>query len=107
MQRLSVGRLAQRFAQRLVREHLRELGQDLQVLLGRLLRHEEHERERHRRAVGSIERNRLREANKGAERFLRLGDGCGGGGGGGRGSVGLAVVMRGSGAGGGRLGGGG
>src|SRR5205085_10326579 len=71
MQRLSVGRLAHRFAQRLVREHLRELGQDRQVAPGPLLRPEEHERERHRSAVGSIERNRLREANKGAERFLQ------------------------------------
>ena len=41
------------------------------MLLGRLLRHEEHEHQRHRRAVGGIERNRLREANEGAERFLQ------------------------------------
>src|SRR6185503_2466739 len=38
-----VGRAQHRFAQRAVAEHLRQLGEDLQVLLGRLLRHQQHE----------------------------------------------------------------
>src|SRR5205085_10525074 len=62
-----LGREGHRLAQRLVAEHLRELRQDLQVLFGRLLGHEQHENERHRRAVGRVERNRLRQADEGAE----------------------------------------
>src|SRR5438270_6356607 len=48
--RRSVGRGAHCLAKGAVAEHLRELREDLQVLLGRLLRHEQHEDERHRRA---------------------------------------------------------
>src|SRR5690348_2688978 len=70
-ERRGVGRAAHRLAKRAVAEHLRELGEDLQVLLGRLLGHEQHEDQRHRRAVGRIERYRLRQANEGAERFLQ------------------------------------
>src|SRR5438067_8850877 len=71
VERLRVGGGAHGLAQRAVAEHLRELGEDLQVLLGRLLRHEEHEHQSDRRAVGRDERNRLREADEGAERFLQ------------------------------------
>ena len=50
-------------------EHLRELRQELQVLLGRLLRHEQHEHLRDRLAVGRVERDRRLQAH---ERALRL-----------------------------------
>src|SRR6267143_2540511 len=71
VERRRVGGGAHRLAQRAVAEHLRELGEDLQVLLGRLFRHQEHEHEGDRRAVGRVEGNRLREADEGAERFLQ------------------------------------
>src|SRR5688572_2324031 len=70
MQRARVGRPRHLLAQRLVAEHLRELGEDLQVLLGRLLGHQQHEHQRHRAAIGRVEGNRLREAEEGAERVL-------------------------------------
>src|SRR5688572_3970792 len=66
-----VGRLQHRLAQRLVAEHLRQLGEDLQVLLGRLLRHQEHEHQAHRVAVGRFERHRLRQADEAAERLFQ------------------------------------
>src|SRR5438105_5705706 len=66
-----VGGLAHRFAQRLVAEHLRELGQDLQMLFGRFFRNQQHEHQRHRAAVGRVEGHRLREADERAERFLQ------------------------------------
>src|SRR6185436_6009471 len=66
-----VGRAQHRFAQRAVAEHLRQLGEDLQVLLGRLLRHQQHEGEAHRLAVWRLERHRLRQAQESAERFLQ------------------------------------
>src|SRR5262245_38690487 len=50
-----VGRPAHGFAQRLVAEHLRELGEDLQVLLGGLFGHEQHEHQADRIAVGRVE----------------------------------------------------
>src|SRR5688500_3886757 len=71
VQRRGVARAAHRLAQRLVAEHLRELGEDLQVLLGRLLGHEQHEHQRHRVAVGRIEGNRLAQAEEGAEGVLQ------------------------------------
>src|SRR4051794_14238323 len=40
VQRRRIGGVRHGFAQRLVAEHLRELGEDLQVLLGGLLRHQ-------------------------------------------------------------------
>src|ERR671914_906121 len=43
-----VGSAGHGFAQRLVAEHLRELREDLQVLLGGLLGHEEHEHQGYR-----------------------------------------------------------
>src|SRR6185503_2413154 len=66
-----VGRPAHRFAQRLVAEHLRELREELQVLLGRLLGHQEHEHQRDRVAVGRIERHRLGHADERAQGFLQ------------------------------------
>src|SRR5262245_1723416 len=45
-----------------VAEHLRELGQDLEMLLGRLLRHEEHEDQVDRAAVGRDEGQRAIES---------------------------------------------
>src|SRR5205807_8200058 len=71
VERLRVGGGAHGLAQRAVAEHLRELGEDLQVLLRGLLRHEEHEYEGDRRAVGRVEWDRLREADEGAERLLQ------------------------------------
>src|SRR5947209_7640901 len=61
--------VAQLVAKRAVGEHLRELGQKLQVLLGRVLRHEQHEHFLHGLAVGSVEGDRLGESRK---RALRL-----------------------------------
>src|SRR5882762_2853019 len=71
VERRRVGGGAHRLAQRALAEHLRELGEDLQVLLRRLLRHQEHEYQGDRRAVGRIERNRLRQADEGAERLFQ------------------------------------
>src|SRR5215510_14680363 len=47
-----------------VAEHLRELGQDLEMLLGRLLRHEEHEDQVDREAIGRVEGHRHLEAQE-------------------------------------------
>src|SRR5258706_96781 len=71
VQRGRVGRPAHRLAQRLVAEHLRELREHLQVLLGRLLRHEQHEHEAHGIAVWRVEGHRLGEAHEGAQRILQ------------------------------------
>src|SRR5581483_4299711 len=71
VERRRVGGGAHGVAQRAIAEHLRELGKDLQVLLGRLFGHEEHEDEGDRRAVGRVERNRLCQADEGAERLLQ------------------------------------
>src|SRR5436190_1021451 len=60
-----------RLAQAAVGEHLRKLGEDLQVLLGRLLRYEKHEGEGDGRGVGRVERNRLRQPDESAERLLQ------------------------------------
>src|SRR5881227_13541 len=70
VERLRVGDGAHGLAQRPVGEHLRELGEDLQVLLRGLLRHEQHEHEADGIAVRRIERHRLREPDEGAERVL-------------------------------------
>src|SRR5581483_169137 len=71
VERRRVGGGAHGVAQRAIAEHLRELGKDLQVLLGRLFGHEEHEDEGDRRAVGRVERNRLCQTDEGAERLLQ------------------------------------
>src|SRR5919204_3666298 len=74
VERGRVGGGAHGLAQRAIAEHLRELGEDLQVLLRRLFRDEEHEDEGDRRAVGRVERYGLREADERAERFLQAFD---------------------------------
>src|SRR5258708_33784417 len=66
--RIGVGR--EFLAQLAVAQHLCELGQDAQVLLGRLFRHQQQEHEADGLAVGRVERNRLCEAHEGADRFL-------------------------------------
>src|SRR5687767_14212946 len=66
-----VGGAAHGFAQRLVAEHLSELGEDLQVLLGRLFGHQEHENQGHRVAVRGVERHGLGDADEGAEGLLQ------------------------------------
>src|SRR5262245_30082145 len=65
------GRGEHRLAQRPVAEHLRQLREDLQVLLGGLLRYQQDEGERHRLAVGRFEGHWLGEAHEGAERLLQ------------------------------------
>src|SRR5215467_6734561 len=59
------------FAEIAVAEHLRKLREHAQVLLGRLLGHQEQEHQAHRLAVGRIERHGLREANEGSHRLLQ------------------------------------
>ena len=63
-----VGRGGDLVAESLFTEHLSELGQELQMLFGRLLRHQQHEHLLDGLAVGSIERNRLQRSNKRSER---------------------------------------
>ncbi len=53
-----------------IAEHLRELGEDLEVLLGRLLRDEQDEDELHRTAVGRVEGHRGLEPQERANRVL-------------------------------------
>src|SRR5204863_271067 len=65
-----VGGLDHRLAQRLVAEHLRELGEDLQVLFRRLLRHQQHEGEADGIGVRRVERHRLAETEERAQRVL-------------------------------------
>src|SRR5437763_7885356 len=66
-----VGGLAHRLAQPLVAEHLRQLGEDLQVLFRRLLGHQQNEDQADRVAVRRVEGDRLRQAEKGPERLLQ------------------------------------
>src|SRR5215470_7044075 len=54
-----------------VAQHLSQLREHAQMLLGRLLGHEEQEHEAHRLAIGRIERHGLGEADEGADRFLQ------------------------------------
>ena len=58
VQRRRVGARRERFAEARFGEHLRELGEQLQVLLGRLLGHEQHEDLRDGLAVRRVERDR-------------------------------------------------
>ena len=69
MQRRRVGRRRERLAEPLLGEHLGELGEELQVLLGRVLRNEQHEDVADRAAVGRVERDRRLEAREGAARL--------------------------------------
>ena len=64
-----IGRGGNLLAKSLFTEHLSELGQELQMLLGRLFRHQEDENLLDGLAVGGVERNRLLRPNKGSERF--------------------------------------
>src|SRR2546427_10897790 len=66
-----VRRPAHRLAQRLVAEHLRELGKDLQVLLGRLFGNQQHEYQADGIAVGGVEGHRLRGPQERAQRLLQ------------------------------------
>src|SRR5258705_8999538 len=59
MERARIGAGREFLAQLAVAQHLCELGQDAQVLLGRLLRHQQQEHEADGLAVGGVERNRL------------------------------------------------
>ena len=52
MQAAGVGRGRQSIPKRALAEHFRQLGQKLQMLLGRVLGHEQHEDLRHRLSVG-------------------------------------------------------
>src|SRR5260221_134928 len=70
MERARIGVGGELLAQLAVAQHLCELGQDAQVLLGRLLRHQQQEHEADGLAVGCVERNRLCEAHEGADRLL-------------------------------------
>src|SRR5712671_3817902 len=65
-----VGRAVHCLAQRFVAEHLRELGEHLQVLLGGLLLLEQHEHQAHRVAVRGVEGHRLLEPQEVAQRLL-------------------------------------
>src|SRR5436190_1663708 len=58
--RRRVGRGGKTLAERALAEHLRELGEQLEVLLGRVLRHEQHEHLVDRATVGRVERDLLR-----------------------------------------------
>src|SRR5690606_24063093 len=60
----------ERLAQRPVAQQLGELGEDLQVPLGRLLGHEQHEDQRDRLAVRRVEGHGLREPDAGEKRLL-------------------------------------
>src|SRR5260221_2872895 len=70
MQRARIGVGREFLAQLAVAQHLCELGQDAQVLLGRLFRHQQQEHQTDGLAVGRVERNRLRQAHKSPDRFL-------------------------------------
>src|SRR5213593_1276270 len=71
MKRARVGIGRKFLAQVTVAQHLRELGQDTQVLLGRLFRHQQQEHETDGFAVGRVEGNRLCQAHKSPARFLQ------------------------------------
>ena len=58
-------------AERAIGEHLCKFREDLQMLLGRLLRHQQHEQQTHRLAVRRVELYRGSQAEKGADRFLQ------------------------------------
>src|SRR6267378_2630173 len=54
-----------------VAQHLGKLREHAQMLLRRLLGHEEQEHQTHRFSVGRVERHRLSEAHKSTHRFLQ------------------------------------
>src|SRR5882762_7178560 len=67
--RIGVGRKF--LAQLTVAQHLCKLGQDAQVLLGRLFRHQQQEHQTDGLAVGRVERNRLCQTHKSPDGFLQ------------------------------------
>src|SRR5258707_875144 len=71
MQRARIGVGREFLTQLAVAQHLCELGQDAQVLLGRLFRHQQQEHQTDGLAVGRVERNRLRQAHESPDRFLQ------------------------------------
>src|SRR6267378_679058 len=71
MQRARIGVGREFLAQLAVAQHLCELGQDAQVLLGRLFRHQQQEDQADGLAVGRVERNRLRQAHESPDGFLQ------------------------------------
>src|SRR5436190_17598968 len=70
MQSARIGGGREFLAQLAVAQHLCELGQDAQVLLGRLFWHQKQEHEADGLAVGRVEWNRLCKAHEGGDRFL-------------------------------------
>ena len=64
------GRGGQSLAEGLVAEHLRQLGEYLQMQIGGALRHQQDEDEADRLAVGRVEGNRFAHAHEGADRLL-------------------------------------
>src|SRR5712691_8137637 len=71
MKRARVGIGRKFLAQLAVAKHLCKLGQDAQVLLGRLFRHQQQEHETDGLAVGRVERNRLCQAHESPDCFLQ------------------------------------
>src|SRR5512141_740325 len=71
VQRARVLGLDELLAQIRVGEHLREFGQNLQMLFRRLLRHQQHEQQLHRLAVGGVERHRGGKAHERSYRFAQ------------------------------------
>src|SRR6266446_7641580 len=71
MKRPRVGIGGKSLAQLTVAQHLCELGQDTQVLLGRLFRHQKQEHEADGLAVGRVEWNRLCQAHESPDCFFQ------------------------------------
>src|SRR5512134_795898 len=67
----SGGRSPHPLAEWLVAEHLRQLGEYLQVHVGGAVRHQQHEDELHRLAIGRVERDRLLRAHERAQCLLQ------------------------------------
>src|SRR5207302_7468176 len=71
MKRARIGVCRKFLAQLTVAQHLCELGQYAQMLLGRLFRHQQQEHETDGLAVGRVERNRLCQTHKSPDCFLQ------------------------------------
>src|SRR5512132_3654859 len=71
VERCGVGRLRQPIAKRALRKHLRKFGEQLQVLVGRMLGHEQDEQLVDGLAVRRVERDRLGEPRKRADRLAQ------------------------------------
>ena len=66
-----VGRRDQRLAKRGIGQHLRELRQDLEMRLRRLLGHHQEDEDRDRLAVGRIEGNRFGQPDERGDRVAQ------------------------------------